>query len=113
MSKPTGNCNPSRRLWLATRVALRLEPFPQPRSVWFATSALGNRECMTILAESHEKWRLLLDQVARRDAEAFGKLADEMLTAFIELESAIRTCAGCCVDKLAKFLSASTAIRKI
>jgi hypothetical protein len=39
--------------------------------------------------------------------------ADEKLTAFLELESAICTCGDFCVDKLAKFLSPSASIEDL
>jgi hypothetical protein len=42
----------------------------------------------------------------RDDGQRFIVHADEKLTAFLELESAIGARGGFCVDKLAKFLSA-------
>jgi len=48
----------------------------------------------------------------RDDGKRFVVHADEKLTAFLELESAIPACGGFCVDKLAKFLLASASIKR-
>jgi len=69
---------------------------------WGWVSAIDSNGRTIWIADAH-----------RGDGKRFVVRADEKLTAFLELESAIRACRGFCVDKSATFLSAFCADRKI
>jgi hypothetical protein len=56
-------------------------PYLSPEEGRDVIGAVRNYECISILSGSQARWRLLLDAVAARDADAFGTIADEMLTA--------------------------------
>ncbi len=62
---------------------------------WGCVSALDSDGRTIWIADAH-----------RDDGKRFIVRAEEKLTAFVELESAICARGGFCVDKLAKFLSA-------
>jgi hypothetical protein len=66
--------------FMASRLSQRVLPYLSSSEGRDVLAALRGHECISVLSGPHASWLALLDYVAARDAEAFGAVADEMLT---------------------------------